>query len=240
MIIGITGLAGSGKDTLADILVRQNGYVKVSLADPIKRICKEVFDFSDEQLWGPSHKRNDPDERYFREHTWTVGKGDGPCACCGLSWVGYNTGVDMGVRAPCFLTPRYALQTMGTEWGRNCHGDTWVRYTMRVAKDLLERTDHEYHARFGLRVASVGHRRGEGVVIPDVRFHNEMEVIRKGGGKLVRIKRPGVDKPQWNHPSEVEQLQKQDAYFDYVVENHGSIDDLHVAAAMVAAKWVVV
>ena len=58
MIVGITGLAGSGKDTAADFLVKNHGFVKVALADVLKRACKEFFAFTDEQLWGPSEKRN--------------------------------------------------------------------------------------------------------------------------------------------------------------------------------------
>ncbi len=63
-IIGITGQAGSGKDTVADHLVQRHGYVKIALADPIKRLGREVFGFTDDQLWGPSEKRNAHDKRY--------------------------------------------------------------------------------------------------------------------------------------------------------------------------------
>lgn len=64
MLIGLSGLAGVGKDTAADILVRDHSFTKVSLADPLKSICKEVFDFSYESLWGSSAERNVPDLRY--------------------------------------------------------------------------------------------------------------------------------------------------------------------------------
>ena len=36
----------------------------------MKRIARDVFGFSDEQLYGPSEMRNAPDERYPREHEW--------------------------------------------------------------------------------------------------------------------------------------------------------------------------
>jgi dephospho-CoA kinase len=44
MNIGITGLAGSGKDTLADILVSLSAgkYAKASFAGVLKRICTEL------------------------------------------------------------------------------------------------------------------------------------------------------------------------------------------------------
>jgi hypothetical protein len=63
-IIGLSGRAGAGKDTVADILVRERGYTKIALADPLKRICREAFagKMTDEHLWGPSEKRNEPIE----------------------------------------------------------------------------------------------------------------------------------------------------------------------------------
>lgn len=66
MIISLTGNMGVGKDTMADYLVSDYGFVKVSMADPFKRIAKDVYQFSDEELWGPSAERNKPDTRYPR------------------------------------------------------------------------------------------------------------------------------------------------------------------------------
>ena len=65
-IISITGNMGVGKDTMADYVVSKYGFVKVSMADPFKRIAKEVYEFTDEQLWGPSQARNKDDTRYPR------------------------------------------------------------------------------------------------------------------------------------------------------------------------------
>lgn len=66
MIISLSGNMGVGKDTMADYMVAKYGYVKLSMADPFKRIAKEVYEFSDEQLWGPSEARNMDDTRYPR------------------------------------------------------------------------------------------------------------------------------------------------------------------------------
>ncbi len=66
MIISITGNMGVGKDTMADYMVEKYGFIKISMADPFKRIAKEIYEFSDDQLWGPSESRNRPDERYPR------------------------------------------------------------------------------------------------------------------------------------------------------------------------------
>lgn len=48
-IIGLTGQAGVGKDTLADYLVLAHGFVKYSLASPLKNGLNAMFGFTPEQ-----------------------------------------------------------------------------------------------------------------------------------------------------------------------------------------------
>jgi hypothetical protein len=52
ILIGLVGLKGSGKDTMADIFVQNHGFVKRSYADPLKEACKALFTLDDAQLWG--------------------------------------------------------------------------------------------------------------------------------------------------------------------------------------------
>lgn len=52
MLIGITGLARSGKDTVADYLVDEYGFEKRGLADVIKQVARIVFGLSDCHLYG--------------------------------------------------------------------------------------------------------------------------------------------------------------------------------------------
>lgn len=63
LLIGITGIKGSGKDTIADHLVRKYGFYKRSLAAPLKNACKCLFGFTDDQLNGSS--KEIPDYRWF-------------------------------------------------------------------------------------------------------------------------------------------------------------------------------
>lgn len=82
----------------------------------------------------------------------------------------------------CGCSPRYAMQTLGTEWGRNIIGaDLWLR--------SWEAT-----------------RPTGPVVMDDVRFVNEAEYARKLGAVLIRIVRPGLSSTDM-HPSEREQAQ---------------------------------
>lgn len=50
MLIGLCGKKHVGKDTGADYLVEKHNFIKLSFAEPLKKICKIIFDFSDEQL----------------------------------------------------------------------------------------------------------------------------------------------------------------------------------------------
>ena len=79
--------------------------------------------------------------------------------------------------ALCGQTPRHAMQTLGTEWGRdlmspNFWTNAWKR---RIA--LLNK-----------------------VVVDDVRFQSEVDTIRGLGGTCIRINRPSLESDI--HPSE--------------------------------------
>jgi hypothetical protein len=173
IVIGLCGNAGAGKDTVADHLVANHRFVKVSLADPLKRICRDVFRFSDEQLWGPSEMRNAPDSN------WSRPSGEP-------------------------LTPRYALQRLGTEWGRDCSPDVWVRYAFGIAEDLFK-GGRVYTQMGGVQATAT--YAPTGIVIPDVRFLNEVNAVRSMGGQVWRIKRssgPQLEGMAGLHASETE------------------------------------
>lgn len=239
MILGISGLAGSGKDTFAQLLAKQHGFEVLSLADPIKRICRDVFGFTDEQLWGPSAERSRPDTRYKRPCL--------PCQKTGLLMDGGTFDEDLneivgGHTAPCpdcagkgytYLTAREALQTIGTDIGRSLYRDVWVEYAIRQARKL-ENNPHLHSAPDSLSGCKVYDGRYYDltrevmVCIPDVRFRNEIDGLRAAGAKVVRIRRlgAGLKGAAGAHPSESEQGRIPDDVFDYVVENNGTLEEL--------------
>lgn len=204
IIIGVSGFAGSGKDTFGAHLVKHHGFVRTALADPLKEICKQVYDFTDEQLYGSSSKRNQPDERYLFSgicptcHESCKGPAEGP---------GTN-GVPMWKCFKCnalyhtHLTPRLALQALGTEWGRTLYDNTWVDLTVRKIRESS-------HQRF---------------VITDVRFRNEIAGLSNGGAKLVRLKRGSQ---AFSHKSEAEMASIEDSAFDFVIDNQGTLEFLY-------------
>jgi len=190
-IIGISGQAGSGKDTVADMLLEHEGFTKVSLADPIKRFAKEMWGFTDEQLWGGSEHRNEPDARYGG------------------------------------LTPRKVLQHLGTEGGRALDYDVWIRYAVNTARTLLDNSGSKaYSPKRG--VHRLMFHTVNAVVIPDVRFINEVQHLRKEGGKLLRVIRPGagLEGEFAQHESEIQMSKISDNEFDYVILNTGTLEDL--------------
>jgi hypothetical protein len=200
VIIGLSGQARVGKDTFADYLVRNYRFYKIGLADPMKRFCKEIFDFTDEQLYGD--KRDAPDPRYVRRVVI-----DGPNQM--IEW----------------LTPRYALQTLGTEWGRHCHNNVWIDYGLKMATTLLAG-----YATYTEKDGIILHEKdvGEigGVIFSDLRFRNEFDAVRAQRGKMIRIYRPGYTGAVGisGHASEAEQKTIQDQEFDTVIVNHEGLD----------------
>lgn len=216
-IVGITGPAGSGKDTAAAFLIKNHGFARIGMADKLKRICRNVFGFSEEQLWGPSSARNAPDERYLRSQ--------------GLHCDEYHAH-EKGCWKPVYLTPRYALQQLGTEWGRSCYENVWVDNALKDAKQLLEGTDlgmgtYVYDPAIGV-LTEVCSRTStpSGVVFSDLRFRNEMAAVRKAGGMLIRLKRQtSLEEEQRQHASELEQEEVPDSYFDAVINNRAPVLD---------------
>lgn len=186
-VIALSGLAGSGKNTVAKLL----GGVEISFAEPLKRFCQEVFDFSDAQLYGPSSERNRPDLRY-------------PIRCHGCQTCGFQRDHFIG-----HLTPRQALQTLGTEWGRACYENVWADLGVRRALAV----------------------RGPLAIITDCRFINEARAVRAAGGEVWRIIRPGagLEGATGAHPSEAEQ--ESDEFLELVnrtVDNDGGLQQLAV------------
>lgn len=59
MLIGFTGLKGSGKDTAALYFVNK-GWKRMAFADPLKEVCRHLFNFTERQLHGDLKDEVDP------------------------------------------------------------------------------------------------------------------------------------------------------------------------------------
>jgi hypothetical protein len=102
----------------------------------------------------------------------------------------------------CGQTPRYAMQTLGTEWGRAHIGEqVWLRSWQHKME--------------------LAHRDGRSVVVDDARFPNEAALVTALGGKMIRVTRPGCAVTA--HASENQIL---DLPVDVEIANTGTLDDL--------------
>ena len=98
------------------------------------------------------------------------------------------------------VSVRHLLRTLGTEWGRECVSPSvWLDVWLAKA------------------------RRKSFVVVDDVRFTNEAELVRLLGGEVWRITRPGVERST-EHASEG----GLDTWSEFTCDivNSGSISDL--------------
>lgn len=110
------------------------------------------------------------------------------------------------------LTARRIMQTLGTEWGRNTlHPDLWIWIAAGKIERLLGST-FKNTDKVPIKV-----------VIDDLRFANEAEMVRAYGGVVVEIVRPDSEKPAEIAAHESEAL---DFEPDLRIFNTGSVDDL--------------
>lgn len=165
LVIGMTGAARSGKDTVADYLCTEYDYGRIAFADPIKAMVCTM-----------------------------LGKD--------VQWLERNKDVPL----PGLGTPRRMLQTLGTEWGRELIDDElWIK----LARTEIFRMRNE--------------RQFAGVIITDVRFHNEAEMISELDGVLWRIDR-------MDYPVVEDHLSEKGidpAYLEYVIPNNGTLEELY-------------
>jgi len=100
---------------------------------------------------------------------------------------------------------RNFLQIVG-DWARDINEDIFV--------ELLERKLEDYEEY-------------ELILISDVRFENELEMLKKNGFKIIRVNRDinMLNENQANHKSEINLDNYSD--YDYVIENNGTLNELY-------------
>jgi len=259
-ILILVGQAGSGKDTVADFLVKDYGAIKLSLADPMKRFAQKIFLFSNDQLWGPSESRNAIHEPSLQNSTafWQESYDrflnhrhdfldemnlDGPKRNKLTDWFYLVRRLAVPktfINEVVGLSPRVALQTLGTEFGRAVDKNLWIRFALRAAADLLEGGYGYYRERGifdfeGILPPSM-------VIISDGRFRNELLEVKRVGGMTVKIQNVEVEsRPEVGvkgHASEQEQKGIPETWFDFVIRNDKTrgLGQLGISVAVLAGS----
>jgi dephospho-CoA kinase len=118
MIIGICGFQSSGKDTIANLLINEYGFKKLSFAGALKDVLSVIFGWSREKLEGVTKE-----DREWREQI-------------DIWW-------SKSLNMPQ-LSPRYALQYFGTELFRNhWHQDIWVKVVENKLINMIKEKEKE-------------------------------------------------------------------------------------------------
>ena len=104
-------------------------------------------------------------------------------------------------------TPRHLMQTLGTEWGRDCHGeDFWVNIA-------------EAHIRNLSAIDRVN------IVIDDIRFENEASMIRRLGGSVLHISRSKL--PHMGHRDHISEAPLKYGAGDMIINNNSTVGNLY-------------
>ena len=132
------------------------------------------------------------------------------------------------------VTPRKFMQLVGSEMFRNnLDKDCWVKLVKNFIEGEYEKASHlvtkfeddKFHP------SSI-------IMVTDVRFPNEAEMIKEVGGYLIKIHRPslGQDAAEWHkHESE--------AYIDAIESDFDAINDMDTATGWgrlftyIVVKW---
>lgn len=175
-VIGLTGPAGAGKDTVAELLQTHRGYSAIAFADALRAEICAAYMLDPVYLTARSTK-----EMPIRALALD--------RCLDAAFVQRMGEVHESLRQPLVLaapqSPRTIMRWWGTEYRRATQAHYWVQQVDRRMVALhAERTGHRF-------------------VLSDVRFRNEAALVRKYGGQIWRIRRPGHEARAGEHVSEV-------------------------------------
>lgn len=201
MIIGVSGYAGSGKDTVGAIIKQiDNDFEIKKWAGKLKAIASILTGLTANVFEDGDYKNT-----YLGSEWSTVRESP-------LNVIAPFKDIDFVE----MMSVREFLQKLGTDAIRNgLHPNAWVNALMSEYK-MNEFSGYIGDTRMDLLESKW--------VITDTRFPNEAKAIKDKGGYVVRVDRHGV-LPTNNHPSETSLDSWQ---FDYRIDNSGTMEDLNI------------
>lgn len=220
LLIGLGGLKTSGKDTVADFLVEEHGFVKVGMSEHLHR-CLLVLN-----PW-IRITAADVERLTLRE-----------AEALGLSEMHPEGGSEPAMYMPTFHRyadiceavgydrmkvieeVRISQQKVGHDIGRNMiSDDIWVNGT-------------------GLRIDKL-RREGHPVAVTGIRYSNELKMIRRLDGHTIWVDRPELRLALGKHPSldtHASETSLDHNSFDRVIVNDGTRIDLREKALVMVEQ----
>jgi hypothetical protein len=205
MIIGVCGLIGAGKDTVADYLVNIHQFRRESFASTLKDAVSAVFGWNRDLLEGRT--------RHSREWREQVDP-----------WWAERLGMPD-------LTPRWVLQYWGTEVVRKSfHDDTWIaslENKLRSSQDHVVVSD----CRFPNEIAAIRKHGGMCVwvkrgalpewydcALRENTTHEDRQWLLEDAGQLMPQQYPNVHHSEWAWIGQT---------FNCEIENNSTIQELY-------------
>lgn len=170
MILGLIGTKGSGKDTVAGILTKSKDWVRVAFADPLYAEVAEAFGVSVAFLQNRDTKETPLPQLALSNCNQDLEEGVPTFAAMMLA--NYKLPQETTLEAMAKpRSPREILQLWGSEYRRALFRDD---YWLQQAKQVIQaRPDLNF-------------------VISDVRYPNEVAMLKSINGVLARIVRPAM------------------------------------------------
>lgn len=178
MLLGVTGKAGCGKNTLANFLIKNHNFIEMSFADTIKDMACVLLNVNREQL----------------------------------EELKINNAPLLGTEN---ITARYILQTLGTEWGRNLISrDIWINNLRQKIINNISKN----------------------IIITDVRFPNEFEMLTKLGFHFIKI----IPKKELLHLKEDNNHESESYDFKdcIIINNFGTLEDFESNIKLFIEKYL--
>lgn len=217
-LIGLSGPAGAGKDTIADYLVETYGFTKFSFSDALYEEVAKAFGINKSVLY----------HRETKETPLICLKAD-RCEDPVFQQLMLEQFYDYDPRTPADnlfteCSPRQVLQWWGTEYRRKQDPDYWLKKAAQFVEAYLA------------LAAEDPAKPRSGLVNCSVRFPNERAFVESRSGEVWHVTRPNWDaNVQDSTKVHVAEQGLTAEPQDKIVHNNGTVEQLRTSSSLLLA-----